>query len=102
MGTKTDKTTQLKPSAAKTQPPSMYQVVMHNDDFTPMDFVVSVLMEVFSHQHETAHQIMLKIHTEGKGVCGVYPRDIATTKVEQVGAYAKQHEHPLLCSIEPV
>jgi ATP-dependent Clp protease adaptor protein ClpS len=100
MGTQTDKT-QLKPNAVKSKPPPMFQVVMHNDDFTPMDFVVDVLMQLFGLPHETAHQIMLKIHTEGKGVCGVYPRDVAATKVEQVGIYARQHQHPLLCTMEP-
>ncbi len=102
MPQQTDKTTQKKPAAAKTKPPTMFQVVMHNDDFTPMDFVVDVLMRLFSHPHETAYQIMLRIHTEGKGVCGIFPRDMAATKVEQVGAYAKEHQHPLLCTMEPL
>ena len=70
--------------AQKTKPPQMYQVVMLNDDYTPMEFVVVVIQEFFHKDRETATQIMLKIHLDGKGICGVYPRDIANTKVEQV------------------
>ena len=77
----------------RTKPPQMYQVVLLNDDFTPMEFVVQVIQEYFSKDRETATQIMLKIHLEGKGVCGVYSRDIAETKVRQVNDYARQHQH---------
>ena len=80
----------------------MYQVVMLNDDFTPMEFVVRVLQEFFSKDRETATQIMLKIHLEGKGVCGVYTRDVALTKVELVLQTARQAGHPLQCLSEPV
>ena len=66
------------------QPPRMYQVVMLNDDFTPMEFVIAVLQELFGKDRETATQIMLKIHLDGRGVCGVYTQDVAATKVEQV------------------
>lgn len=84
----------------KTAPPRMYQVVMLNDDFTPMEFVVMVLQEHFRHDLETATHIMLKIHHEGRGVCGVYTRDVAATKVELVLASAKRAGHPLQCIME--
>jgi ATP-dependent Clp protease adaptor protein ClpS len=85
---------------AKTEPPKMYQVVMLNDDYTPMEFVVMVLQEYFQRDIETATQIMLKIHHEGRGVCGVYTRDVAATKVELVLAAAKRSGHPLQCTME--
>jgi ATP-dependent Clp protease adaptor protein ClpS len=86
----------------RTKPPQMYQVVMLNDDYTPMEFVVVVIQEFFNKDRETATQIMLKIHLDGKGVCGVYSRDIAATKVEQVQEAARQAGHPLQCLSEPV
>jgi ATP-dependent Clp protease adaptor protein ClpS len=86
----------------KTKPPQMYQVVMLNDDYTPMEFVVVVLQEFFNKDRETATQIMLKIHLDGKGICGVFSRDIAATKVEQVQEAARQAGHPLQCMSEPV
>jgi len=86
----------------KTQPPQMHQVVMLNDDFTPMEFVVMVLQEFFSKDREQATQIMLKIHLDGKGVCGVYSKDVAATKVDQVAEAAKKHGHPLQCLSEPI
>lgn len=86
----------------RVKPPKMYQVVMLNDDFTPMEFVVLVIQEYFGKDRETATQIMLKIHLDGKGVCGVYSRDVAATKVDQVLEAAKQHGHPLQCVSEPV
>ena len=86
----------------RVEPPKMYQVVMLNDDYTPMEFVIVVLQEFFSKDRETATQIMLKIHLDGKGVCGVYPRDIAATKVEQVLGAAHKAGHPLQCLSEPV
>ncbi|MEJ6023099.1 ATP-dependent Clp protease adapter ClpS [Ramlibacter sp. PS4R-6] len=86
----------------RTKPPQMYQVVMLNDDYTPMEFVVVVIQEFFHKDRETATQIMLKIHLDGKGICGVYPRDIANTKVEQVQEAARQAGHPLQCLSEPV
>jgi ATP-dependent Clp protease adaptor protein ClpS len=85
---------------AKTAPPPLYQVVMLNDDFTPMEFVVRVLQEYFKRDLETATQIMLKIHHEGRGVCGVYTKDVAATKVELVLAAAKRAGHPLQCIME--
>jgi ATP-dependent Clp protease adaptor protein ClpS len=86
----------------KTKPPQMYQVVMLNDDYTPMEFVVVVIQEFFNKDRETATQIMLKIHLDGKGICGVYPKDIAATKVQQVQEAARQAGHPLQCVSEPV
>ncbi|GAB3365915.1 ATP-dependent Clp protease adapter ClpS [Giesbergeria sinuosa] len=86
----------------KTQPPQMYRVVMLNDDYTPMEFVIVVLQEFFGKDREMATQIMLQIHLDGKGVCGIYSRDIAATKVEQVMDAAQQAGHPLQCLSEPV
>lgn len=89
---------QVRPRLKK---PSMYRVVMMNDDFTPMEFVVEVLESYFSMNREKATQVMLRVHTEGKAVCGVYTRDIAETKAEQVNQYARECDHPLLCQVEP-
>jgi ATP-dependent Clp protease adaptor protein ClpS len=80
--------------------PSMYQVLMHNDDFTPMEFVVAVLEVFFNMERAIATNVMYQVHTEGKASCGVFTRDVAETKVDQVISYARRHEHPLLCSIE--
>ena len=87
---------------AKTKPPQMYQVVMLNDDYTPMEFVVVVIQEFFGKDLEAATQIMLKIHLDGRGVCGVYSKDIAATKVDQVMEAAHKAGHPLQCVSEPV
>lgn len=84
----------------RTAPPRMYQVVMLNDDYTPMEFVVMVLQEYFRHDLETATHIMLKIHHEGRGVCGVFTKDVAATKVELVLAAARRGGHPLQCIME--
>ena len=92
----------LERRAQKTKPPQMYQVLMLNDDFTPMEFVIVVLQEFFSKDRESATQIMLKIHLDGKGICGVYSRDIAATKVDQVLDAAHKAGHPLQCVSEPV
>ncbi len=100
MAEKTGSSTVLKPSEAKVKPPQMFQVVMYNDDYTPMEFVVEVLQTFFTLTRERATQIMLKVHTEGRGVCGIFPKDVASTKVEQVTAYARQHQHPLQCAME--
>ena len=86
----------------KVKPPQMYQVVMLNDDYTPMEFVVVVIQEFFGKDRETATQIMLKIHLDGKGICGVYSRDVAATKVDQVMDAAAKAGHPLQCVSEPV
>jgi ATP-dependent Clp protease adaptor protein ClpS len=85
---------------ARVEPPPVYQVVMLNDDYTPMEFVVLVLQQYFQRDIETATQIMLTIHHEGRGVCGVYSRDIAATKVESVLAAARRAGHPLQCIME--
>jgi ATP-dependent Clp protease adaptor protein ClpS len=86
--------------SARTEPPRMYQVVLLNDDYTPMEFVVMVLREYFKRDLETATQIMLKIHHDGRGVCGVYSKDVAATKVELVLAAARRGGHPLQCIME--
>lgn len=86
----------------KVKPPQMYQVVLLNDDYTPMEFVVVVIQEFFNKDRETATQIMLKIHLDGKGVCGVFSKDVAATKVDQVTEAARKHGHPLQCISEPL
>lgn len=80
--------------------PPLYKVVLLNDDYTPMEFVVHVLEYFFHMGREKATQVMLHVHTRGKGVCGVFSVDIAETKVNQVNRYAREHHHPLLCSME--
>ena len=86
----------------RTKPPQLYQVVMLNDDYTPMEFVVFVIQQFFGRDLETATQIMLKIHLDGRGVCGVYTKDVAATKVDQVLDAAAKAGHPLQCVSEPV
>ncbi|PHM74631.1 ATP-dependent Clp protease adapter ClpS [Xenorhabdus kozodoii] len=86
----------------KLQPPSMYQVILNNDDYTPMEFVVDVLQKFFSYDVEQATQLMLDVHYKGKAVCGIYTAEVAETKAAQVNMYAKEHEHPLLCTLEKV
>ena len=100
MATKVQEGGQLEAEQTKLGPPKMYKVVLLNDDYTPMDFVIAVLQRFFSLDTEQATRIMLKVHNEGRGVCGVFPRDIAATKVEQVTAFARQHQHPLACIME--
>lgn len=82
------------------QPP-LYRVVLLNDDYTPMEFVVEVLQTFFRMDREQATQVMLHVHTRGKGVCGEFSRDVAETKVDQVNEYAREHDHPLMCTLEP-
>lgn len=84
----------------KLKQPPLYKVILINDDYTPMDFVVDVLRSFFNMNVEKATQIMLKVHTEGKGVCGVYSKDVAETKAAQVNDYSRECEQPLLCSVE--
>jgi len=81
-------------------PPPMYSVLLLNDDYTPMDFVVDVLMRYFALNIEKATQVMLHVHTRGRGVCGVFTREIAESKVSQVNEYARLNQHPLLCTME--
>jgi ATP-dependent Clp protease adaptor protein ClpS len=80
--------------------PRLYEVVLHNDDYTTQEFVVYVLMKFFQHDAATAQQIMLNVHSKGVGVAGVYPRDIAETKAAQVVRYARDNEMPLRCSVQ--
>jgi ATP-dependent Clp protease adaptor protein ClpS len=84
----------------KLKEPPLYRVVLINDDYTPMEFVVDILQSVFGMERTRATQVMLEVHTKGKGVCGVYNFEIAETKVAQVMGIAKQHQHPLLCTME--
>ena len=90
----------LEAKKARVKPPPMFKVMLLNDDYTPMEFVVVVLQKFFAMTRERATQVMLKVHREGIGVCGVYPRDVASTKVEQVASYARKHQHPLQCVME--
>ena len=90
----------LEAKKAKVKLPPMYKVLLLNDDYTPMEFVVLVLQKFFGMTRERATQVMLKVHRDGIGVCGVYPKDIAATKVQQVAAYARRHQHPLQCVME--
>ncbi len=90
----------LETEVTRVKPPPLFKVMLLNDDFTPMDFVVTVIQKFFGKDREQATRIMLKVHREGVGVCGVFPRDIASTKVEQVIAYARQNQHPLACIME--
>ncbi|MBX3701281.1 MAG: ATP-dependent Clp protease adapter ClpS [Dokdonella sp.] len=86
-----------KPEIAR---PPLYQVVLLNDDFTPMDFVIAVLETFFGMERERATQVMLHVHTRGKGVCGVFTREVAETRVSQVNEFSRAHQHPLLCTME--
>ena len=90
----------LEAKKAKAKLPPMFKVLLLNDDYTPMEFVVLVLQKFFGMTRERATQVMLKVHREGMGICGVYPRDVASTKVQQVAAYARKHQHPLQCVME--
>lgn len=100
MATPTREGTVLETKKSRVKPPPLFKVLLLNDDYTPMEFVVVVLQSFFALSREKATQIMLKVHREGMGVCGVYPKDIATTKVEQVVSYARKHQHPLQCVME--
>lgn len=84
----------------KLQPPRKYKVILNNDDYTPMDFVIEVLMTFFNMDSDRATDVMLQVHHNGKAICGVYSADVARTKAEQVNRYARDNEHPLLCSCE--
>ena len=84
----------------KTKKPPLYKVLLHNDDYTPMEFVVQLLMKFFSLPREQAEEIKIHVHTRGMGVCGVYPREIAETKVRLVMDYAMENQHPLQCSMD--
>ncbi len=84
----------------KLKPPKKYKVVLLNDDYTPMEFVVQILSKFFKMNQEQATQIMLLVHTKGEAVCGEFSYQIAETKVEQVNDYSRQHQHPLMCTME--
>jgi|SRR5919206_205695 ATP-dependent Clp protease adaptor protein ClpS len=92
--------TVLEAEKAKIKPPPLYKVMLLNDDYTPMDFVVVVLQTVFAMSREKATQVMLQVHREGMGVCGTYTREVASAKVEQVINIARKHQHPLQCTME--
>ena len=87
-------------TSVKPERPRLHKVILLNDDYTPMEFVVEVLQKIFSLDRTTATRIMLEVHTKGKGVCGVYTYEIAETKVAQVTGLAQQNQHPLLCTME--
>ena len=92
----------LSKSRKKVKRPAQFQVVLLNDDYTPMEFVVMVLQTFFYMNFEKAVVTMLKVHREGRAVCGIFRKEIAETKVATVNRYARQHEYPLLCTMEPV
>jgi ATP-dependent Clp protease adaptor protein ClpS len=91
----------LAPAKPKLKRPPLYKVVLLNDDYTPMEFVIEVLEHFFTMPREKATQVMLAVHTQGKGVCGIYTRDVAETKAELVNQAARDNGHPLLCEVEP-
>ncbi len=88
------------PAKTQLKPPSKYKVILLNDDFTTMDFVIDILQKFFSMSQEQATHIMLEVHTRGKAVCGIYSKDVAETKAQQVNQYARKSDHPLLCKTE--
>lgn len=88
-------------TSIKVKKPTLYKVLLHNDDYTPMDFVTYILMQVFGKSREESEQIMLTVHTTGIGLCGIYTFDIARTKQHQVEDTARKNDHPLKCTIEP-
>jgi ATP-dependent Clp protease adaptor protein ClpS len=90
----------VEPARPQLKKPPMYKVVMLNDDYTPMEFVIMVLENLFRMDHEKAVQVMLNVHQKGKGVCGVFPHEVAQTKIAQVLELARQSEHPLQCTME--
>ena len=90
----------VKEAPPKVKKPKMYRVIMLNDDYTPMEFVVHVLETFFSMDRQMATRVMIEVHTKGKGVCGIFPYDLAETKASQVIEYARQNEHPLICTVE--
>ena len=92
--------TLVDPGRPEVAPPPMYQVILLNDDYTPMDFVVVVLQQFFSLDLERATQVMLHVHTRGRGVCGVFTREVAESKVAQVNEFSRMNQHPLLCTME--
>jgi len=100
MAARQHSSTVLAPERARTKPPRLYKVILYNDDYTTMEFVIEVLQRCFAMNLERAMQIMLEVHNRGSGVCGVFSRDVAESKVVQVTELAKQHGHPLRCGME--
>ena len=92
----------LEEARPKLKEPAMYKVLLLNDDYTPMEFVVTLLEKLFGMNREKATRVMLLVHSHGKGVCGIFTYEIAETKVAQVNEYSEHHQHPLLCSMEEV
>jgi ATP-dependent Clp protease adaptor protein ClpS len=92
--------TAVKEAKPELKKPPMYKVVLLNDDFTPMDFVVDILTFFFGMGQDQATQVMLQVHTQGVGVCGIYTKDVAETKVHLVNEYSREHHHPLMCTME--
>ncbi len=90
----------VKEAKPKLKKPPMYKVLLLNDDFTPMDFVINVLVKFFNMSNDKATQIMFNVHTKGIGVCGIFSRDVAETKVDQVNQFSKMNQHPLMCTME--
>jgi len=90
----------LERQPAKVKPPPLYTVFLLNDDYTPMEFVVIVLQKFFQMDRDRATLVMLKVHREGRGACGQYPKEVAETKVEQVNGFSRMHQHPLQCTME--
>lgn len=95
-----DENTAFQVERPQIKPPPQYKVILLNDDYTPMDFVVEILKKFFAMSLAQATEIMLKVHYHGKGVCGIYTYEIAETKAQQVNAYSRQHQHPLVCTVE--
>lgn len=100
--TKNDSKLRVQEETPKLKRPALYRVIMHNDDFTPMEFVVAVLEYFFHMERTKAINVMFEVHTAGKAVCGIYSKDIAETKVSLVTEHARRHEHPLICSVEEI
>lgn len=95
-----DGNTALQEAKPQLKKPPLYKVILLNDDFTPMDFVVEILTDFFNMSEERATQVMLQVHTQGVGVCGTYTKDVAETKVHIVNDYSREHHHPLMCAME--
>ncbi len=97
---RTDGSLALQEARPRLKKPPLFKVILLNDDFTPMEFVVHVLEVFFGKDRPNATRIMLEVHTRGKGICGIYTHEIAETKVAQVNAYSRENQHPLLCTLE--
>jgi len=99
-GERPDRGVAVAEASPETKVPPLYRVVLLNDDYTPMEFVVDVLERFFAMDRHSATRVMLEVHTRGKGICGVFTYEIAETKVAQVTSYSREHQHPLLCTLE--